>query len=49
LVWVLLLGYGLLSLVGLAFCRRAALGADVAKAPAQPQCEPQQQQAAEHP
>lgn len=49
LAWWLLLGYSLLSLAGLAFCRRAALGADVAKTPAQPQQQAQHQQAAEHP
>jgi sterol desaturase/sphingolipid hydroxylase (fatty acid hydroxylase superfamily) len=49
LVWLVLLGYSLLSLVGLAFCRRATQGADIAKAPPQPQPEAQQQQAAKHP
>ncbi|KNX75946.1 membrane protein [Pseudomonas sp. 250J] len=47
--WWLLLGYSLLSLGGLALCRRAALGADVAKTPAQPEQQAQHQQAAEHP
>lgn len=49
LFWLLLLGYSLLSLGGLALCRRATLGAAVAKAPAQPEREAQHQQAAEHP
>lgn len=49
LAWVLLLAYGLLSIIGLALCRRAALGTAVAKTPAQPQAQAQQQQAAKHP
>jgi hypothetical protein len=49
LFWLLLLGYSLLSLGGLALCRRATLGAAIAKAPAQPEREAQHQQAAEHP
>ncbi|NIF17197.1 sterol desaturase family protein [Pantoea sp. Cy-639] len=47
--WLLLLGYSLLSFGGLAFCRRAALGAAVAKASAQPEQQAEHQQAAEHP
>lgn len=47
--WLLLGVYLLLSAGGLFLCRRAALGADGAKAPAQPQQATQQQQAAEHP
>ncbi len=47
--WLLLGFYLLLSVGGLLFCRRAALGADGAEAPAQPKQGTQQQQAAEHP
>lgn len=47
--WLLLGFYLLLSVGGLLCCRRAALGADGAKAPAQPKQGTQQQQAAEHP
>jgi len=49
LAWFLLVLYSLLSLWGLALCRRLALRAQRAKAPAQPQQATQQQQAAEHP
>ncbi|PVZ42905.1 sterol desaturase/sphingolipid hydroxylase (fatty acid hydroxylase superfamily) [Pseudomonas sp. CC120222-01a] len=47
--WLLLGVYLLLSAGGLLVCRRAALGADGAETPAQPEQAAQQQQAAEHP
>jgi len=47
--WVLLLAYSLLSVCGLSQCRRLALRAQGAEAPAQPEQEAEQQQAAEHP
>jgi len=49
LAWFLLVFYSLLSLWGLARCRRLALCAQRAEASAQPQQGTQQQQAAEHP
>ena len=47
--WVLLLAYSLLSLWGLSQCRRLALCTQGAEAPAQPEQDTEQQQAAEHP
>lgn len=47
--WVLLLAYSLLSVWGLSQCRRLALRAQGAEAPAQPEQDTEQQQAAEHP
>ncbi|MGX1019235.1 sterol desaturase/sphingolipid hydroxylase (fatty acid hydroxylase superfamily) [Pseudomonas sp. Y3 TE3536] len=47
--WVLLLAYSLLSVWGLSQCRRLALRAQGAEAPAQPEQDAEQQQAAEHP
>jgi sterol desaturase/sphingolipid hydroxylase (fatty acid hydroxylase superfamily) len=47
--WLLLGCYLLFSAGGLLFCRRAAFGAQGAKAPAQPEQATEQQQAAEHP
>ena len=49
LAWFLLVFYSVLSLCGLALCRRLALRAQRAKAPAQPEQGAQQQQATEHP
>lgn len=47
--WLLLGVYSLLSLWGLAFCRRLALRAQVAETPTQPEQSAQHQQASEHP
>jgi len=49
LAWFLLAAYSLCSFWALGVCRRLALRAQGAKAPAQPQQDTQQQQAAEHP
>jgi len=49
LAWFLLVFYSVLSLCGLALCRRLALRAQRAEAPAQPEQGAQQQQATEHP
>lgn len=49
LFWLLLLGYSLVSLGGLVFCRRKELGAVGTQATAQPEQQAQHQQATEHP
>lgn len=49
LFWLLLGVYILISLLGLGFCRRTALGTNGAKPTAQPQQATQAQQATEHP